>query len=63
MYEIELKPTDREVYETETEHGLRYAVLYDERFVIALFDDLYWATHFVDSAGIGKFSIREVSEG
>lgn len=62
--EVKLKVANHiETLPTEIETGLRFAVVYDGKKVIALFDDLYWAEKFVgDGNDHMSFTIRDVAE-
>lgn len=64
LKQIKIKPsTEPEVYETESYDGLKWAVMFDEKHVIALFDSRFWAEHFIENSLMDhKFCIREVSE-
>lgn len=62
---VDLVPEQMDVQtlDTESPSGLKYAVVYQNRFVIALFDDAYWANRFVTLAAMGiGMKVREVAE-
>jgi hypothetical protein len=41
--------------ETETGDGLRYAVVYKQKKLIALFESRYWAEHFIANSEEAEF--------
>ena len=63
---VALKPLNSiEVLPTENPRGLRYAVVYNNKYVLALFDDRFWAEEFIAARVeniLKPFSIREVAE-
>ena len=61
--EVMLKPEFEPLLPTENKEGLRFAVVYREKEVIALFDCRFWAENFIggENSGMG-FTIREVAE-
>lgn len=59
--EVKLKPTQTDIFPTDNPGGLKYAAVFGEVTVVALFDSEYWAKKFCDAANI-SFVIREVAE-
>lgn len=63
--EVKLKPLIVEppyyTFPTEQAQGLKWAVVYDDRSIIALFNDRYWAEKFIKNVSMA-FTIREVAE-
>jgi hypothetical protein len=51
-----------QVLQTESEGGLKYAVVYNGTKIIALFGSDYWASEFIKSADMNAFELREVAE-
>lgn len=61
--EIKFTKTVTETLPTENETGLRYAVVWKNRKVIAVFDDMFWAENFIGGENEGmSFTIREIAE-
>ena len=58
-----LAPPPSITLKTEHGHGLKYAVVYEDRSVLALFSSEYSANFFIEKSGFSRdLTIREVAD-
>ncbi len=65
LSEVKVKPAVMPEYETlqvENPDGLKWAVVFNDKVILAVFGAKYWAEYFVEKANV-SFTIREIAEG